>query len=77
MSSTHSADELNDLLRTKQLVNKKPENLGLNIISVKLQEFHRPLAAFHKKNIGRLQIIALQCSYFRGSSGKITSKPHV
>lgn len=47
MSSTHSADELNDLLRTKQLVNKRPENLGLNIISVKLQEFHRPLAAFH------------------------------
>lgn len=46
MASTHSADELNDLLRTKQLVNKRPENLGLHI-SVKLKEFHRPLAAFH------------------------------
>lgn len=47
MASTHSADELNDLLRTKQLVNKRPENLGLNIISVKLKEFHRSLAAFY------------------------------
>lgn len=70
MCSTHSAEQLNDLPRMKYLVIEDlglrfkyyfSEATGVSYIFISFPNI--------QENIGRIQIIAFQCSYFRDSSG--------